>query len=112
MSLSAIVTASQKESIWSGLGETTFRKKIVALGKEFKSVPTPPRSYASTDWERRHSQHQRDHRRLSLDHEQRIANDLAYIAAYTKSAEVISAIALEESISPSGMTTPPNGHAL
>ena len=104
MPFSTIATASQDESIWKGLGETTFRENIVALGKASKSLPAPPRSYVVTDWERRHPQHPIDQRRLSLHHEQRIADDLAYIAACKKSGKIISAVALEEHISSQGMT--------
>ncbi|KAL8730898.1 MAG: hypothetical protein Q9181_004514 [Wetmoreana brouardii] len=100
MPLAPVKTASKKDSIWKDLDEDVFRRNIVALAHAFNDVPGDSWDYSLTDWKGRHPVEQKTQHRLSFEDEQRVADDLAYIAASKKSGEAISAVALEETSNP------------
>ncbi|KAL8699554.1 MAG: hypothetical protein Q9201_005937 [Fulgogasparrea decipioides] len=94
----SVKTASREDSIWKKLSEDEFRKNIVSLAQASNSVPADARDYSLTDWESRHPNDSNAQRRLSLDDERRIADDLAYIAASREGGEAVSAVTLEEQV--------------
>ncbi|KAL9604450.1 MAG: hypothetical protein Q9179_001839 [Wetmoreana sp. 5 TL-2023] len=100
----SVKTASREDSIWKKLSEDEFRKNIVSLAQASNSVPADARDYSLTDWESRHPNDSNAQRRLSLDDERRIADDLAYIAASREGGEAVSAVTLEEQVKSPGLT--------
>ncbi|KAL9011323.1 MAG: hypothetical protein Q9173_003824 [Seirophora scorigena] len=74
-------TAPDCDSIRKGLDEKTFRNTIAALRFASKDLPSDSRVYAVDEWERQHHLDGTSQRRLSLKDEQRLADDLAYVAA-------------------------------
>lgn len=97
-------TAPDCDSIWKGLGEKTFRNTIANLKFASKDLPSDSRVYAVDEWERQHHLDDTSQRRLSLKDEQRLADDLAYIAACREGAEAVSAVAMEEQLYPPSLT--------
>ncbi|KAI4130960.1 MAG: hypothetical protein LQ338_001471 [Usnochroma carphineum] len=75
-------TAPKHESVWKGLNEVTFRNVISALAVASKDLPGDSRNYSVQDWERHHPVHGDSQRSLSLEDEQRLADDFAFIAAF------------------------------
>ncbi|KAL8932461.1 MAG: hypothetical protein Q9216_006826 [Gyalolechia sp. 2 TL-2023] len=96
-------TASKQDSIWKALNESTFRKTIADLGKASGDVPGQSRPYSLSEWERRHTDHNLAQRSLTLEDEQRLADDLACIAASREKGKAVSAVTLEEQCNPPGM---------
>ncbi|KAL8684987.1 MAG: hypothetical protein Q9218_008037, partial [Villophora microphyllina] len=103
MSATAVRTASIGDSIWKGLGEDAFRRNVVNLAKA-SEVPGSPRTYSSIDWSQRCPSRSHDSFSLAFDDEQRIADDLAYVAASQEDVRSVSAVALEEHPNPPGLT--------
>lgn len=97
-------TASENDSVWKGLGEHAFRNTISALAAASKGLPGDPRGYLAEEWERRHPLHDNNQHRLCLRDEQRLADDLAYVAASREGGKAVSAVALEEHLRPPGLT--------
>ncbi|KAL8986638.1 MAG: hypothetical protein Q9177_004081 [Variospora cf. flavescens] len=89
-------TAPECDSIWKGLDEKTFRSTIAALSLASNGVPGDSRIYAVDEWERQRHLDDTSQRRLSLKDEQRLADDLAYIAVSRDGGKAVSAVALEE----------------
>ncbi|KAL8973557.1 MAG: hypothetical protein Q9197_002200 [Variospora fuerteventurae] len=89
-------TAPECDSIWKGLDEKTFRSTIAALSLASNGVPGDSRIYAVDEWKRQRHLDDTSQRRLSLKDEQRLADDLAYIAVSRDGAKAVSAVALEE----------------
>lgn len=86
-------TASRKQSVWLGLGENQFRTHVVGLERESNEVPEDPKVHSLQDWERNHAQ---PGHRLPLMVEQRIADDVAFIAAAEEGVAAVAAASLEE----------------
>lgn len=97
-------TASKQDSLWKGLSEKTFRRTIADLKKVSGEIPGELRRYSLTEWERHHTDHNVTQRSLSLEDEQHLADDLAYIAASRERGKGVSAVALEEHCNSPGMT--------
>lgn len=97
-------TAPDCDSIWKGLGEKTFRNTVAALSFASKNLPSDSRVFAVDEWERQHHLDDTSQRRLSLKDEQRLADDLASIAASREGGKAVSAVALEEQLYPPILT--------
>lgn len=97
-------TAPKHESVWKGLNEVTFRNVISALAVASKDLPGDSRNYSVQDWERHHPVHGDSQRSLSLEDEQRLADDFAFIAAFREGGISVSAVGLEERLHPPGLT--------
>ncbi|KAL8712357.1 MAG: hypothetical protein Q9225_006968 [Loekoesia sp. 1 TL-2023] len=97
-------TASKENSIWKGLNENVFRSTIDVLKRSSGDVPGDSRNYSLAEWEHRRSTHDTTWRNLSSQDEQRLADDLAYIAASKEGGKAVSAVALEECFDPPGLT--------
>lgn len=93
-------TAASKQSIWLGLGENQFRTHVVGLERESNQVPDDPKFHSLQDWERDHAQ--LGHR-LPLIIEQRIADDIAFIAAAEEGVAAVAAASLEELVDGQGL---------
>ena len=96
-------TASEDNSVWKGLNENVFRSTIAKLGDSSKNLPSDPRVYSLATWELQHSTSDNGEWSLSLQDEQRLADDLAFIAASKDGGKAVSAVALEEQVNPPGL---------
>lgn len=95
-----VKTAFGKQSIWFGLGENQFRTHVVALEDKSNEVPEDPKDHSLQDWERIHD---RPGHCLPLIIEQRIADDVAFIAAAEEGALAVAAASLEELVNGEGL---------
>lgn len=92
----AVDTASHNNSIWRDVGWDTFRKHIVTLQRASNEVPTDPKVHSAIQWQAEHADDIDIKRLLPFDVEQRLADDIAFLAAAEEGPLEISAVALEE----------------
>ena len=97
-------TASNKQSIWRDLSESTFREHMVALAKASKEVPAGPQVHSLPEWQQKHQGNNSVIQQLPIELEQRFADDFAFIAATEDNAKAVSAVGLEERPDGAGMT--------
>lgn len=98
-----VSTASPKDSIWQNLDQGAFRKRIDDL-KAKNDCPGDPKEHTQKEWRRRSASTSGSNRTLPFDVEQRVADDLAFIAAAQKDVKAVSAICLEEGFDSHGLT--------
>ncbi len=96
-------TASKQNSIWQGLDQSAFRKRVDDLGVKSDNYPGLPHAHSSHDWLKQHVLRNRVDPVLSIDVEERLANDFAFLAASQKNVEAVSAVALEELANSQGL---------
>ena len=99
----AVDTASFGNSIWRKVGWNTFRHHIVALQRASNEVPSDPLVHSASQWQAAHRKSNDDARTLPFDVEQRLADDIAFLAAAEEGAKEVSAVALEEQDEPGGL---------
>ena len=99
----AVKTAAKKDSIWRGLPEDRLRNHMVALERASNGVPDDAKVHLLTKWESARGHRQESSRRLPLLVEQRLADDLAFIAAAGENVKAVSAVAIEERIDTPGL---------
>lgn len=96
-------TANEHQSIWRGLGRDTFRGHIVALQQASREIPSDPVVHSTNEWlASRSARHGRDYS-LPFDVEQRLVDDIAFIAAAEEGPKEVSAVALEEEVGHKGL---------
>lgn len=96
-------TARNDQSIWQGVDRDTFRRHIVGLQQASNEVPSDPVVYSASEWLATHGTGNGLGHSLPIDVEQRLADDLAFIAAAEEGPKEVSAVALEEHINPPGL---------
>lgn len=96
-------TASKAQSVWRKLDQDSFRKHIVDLQRVSKEVPADPLVHSLKAWQANHAVKKHQCHLLSLEAEQQIADDLAFIAAAEEGAKEVSAVVLEETAKQSGL---------
>lgn len=89
-------TASQGNSVWQEVGWDPFRKHVVNLQRASHEVPGDPRVHSATEWQAKHADDIDIKRFLPFDVEQRLADDIAFLAAAEEGPKEVSAVALEE----------------
>ena len=99
----AVDTASFGNSIWRKVGWDTFRHHIVALQRASNEVPSDPLVHSATQWQAAHRKSNNDTRMLPFDVEQRLADDIAFLAAAEEGPKEVSAVALEEQYEPGAL---------
>lgn len=99
----AVDTASLSNSIWRKVGWNTFRNHIVALQRVSNEVPSDPVVHSATHWQAAHREGNDDAWTLPFDVEQRLADDIAFLAAAEEGPKEVSAVALEEQYEPGGL---------
>ena len=99
----AVNTASDDQSIWQGVDRDTFRRHIIGLQQASNEVPSDPVVYSASEWLATHGTANGLGYSLPMDVEQRLADDLAFIAAAEEGPKEVSAVALEEQINPPGL---------
>ena len=97
-------TASAKESIWRDTNIDTFRRNIVSLQHASNKVPSDPEDHSASLWLAQRTNTVNSIRVLPFDVEQRVADDLAFIAAAEEGVKSVSAVALEEHVGEAGLT--------
>ncbi|KAL9597552.1 MAG: hypothetical protein Q9219_005054 [cf. Caloplaca sp. 3 TL-2023] len=103
MAARAVNTSSKENSIWKGLDKPKFRQTIIALATETNEVPTDPKSYTKDGRRSNISSGAQAARTLSFEDEQRLADDLAYLAASQEGVGTVTAVVVEELSEPPGL---------
>lgn len=96
-------TASAERSIWKETNQNDFRKHIVDLQQACNKTPGDPKVHVHRDWHGRRPPNNDNGRVLPFEVEERLSNDLAFLVANQQDAQTVSAVALEESLDPSGL---------
>ncbi len=96
-------TASPRNSIWRPIGWDTFRKHIVTLQRATNEVPGDPKVHSAIEWQAEHADDIGIKRLLPFDVEQRLADDIAFLAAAEEGPKEVSAVALEEQTQHEGL---------
>lgn len=96
-------TATEQFSIWRKLPEDKFRKRMVALEHASRGFPEDAKAHSVQGWRDSNTCELGTARRLSLRREQRLADDLAFIAASQGGVKYVSAVAIEECIGNPGL---------
>ncbi|ROT38122.1 hypothetical protein SODALDRAFT_344896 [Sodiomyces alkalinus F11] len=94
-------TASPESSIWIDPTETAFRKRVVELEKLTNAVPLDSQIFDLTEWSANHPPSPQHNFRLSPSEEQRLADDISYLAAVGEGAQSVAAATVQE---PSSIT--------
>ena len=97
------ITAAPDQSIWQGLNQSLFRKRIDDLRGKTR-CPRAPILHTEKEWRGRAVTADVNTRILPFDVERRLADDLAFVAAFQKHVKQISSCALEERHDSSGVT--------
>ena len=93
-----VQTASAKQSIWWDVKLDPFRRHVIALQQASNKVPSDPQDYSARSWLARRTNASELNYVLSIDAEQRLADDLAFIAAAEEGVKTISAVTLEQDV--------------
>jgi len=97
-------TAINKEqSIWRDVERDFFRRHIVDLQRAADEVPSDPIVHSASHWLASHTKENDEKRILPFHVEQRLADDLAFLAAAEEGPKEVSAVALEEQYGPRGL---------
>ena len=96
-------TASQRNSIWRQVGWEPFRKRLVTLQRACNEVPGDPKVHSASEWQAEHADDNNIKRLLPFDVEQRLADDIAFLAAAEEGPKEVSAVALEEQTQHEGL---------
>ena len=99
----AVDTASVGNSIWREVGWNAFRNHVVTLQRASNEVPSDPLVHSATQWQAAHRESNDDARTLPFDVEQRLADDIAFLAAAEEGPKEVSAVVLEEQYEPGGL---------
>lgn len=102
--LLSVDTSSDAKSIWRGLDRNQFRTNIVALQRASNQVPCDPKKHSRNEWHNPRISHDDPSYLLPFEVEQQLADDFAFIAAAEEGVQAVSAVALEESLDPAGLT--------
>ena len=89
-------TASAANSIWRHSNEDDFRTRVVALEKASGEVPGDPKVHSAQEWPEIISQQSDTKYQLPFLVEQRLADDLAFIAAAKEDPKAVSAATVQE----------------
>ena len=99
----AVNTAHDDQSIWQSVDRDTFRRHIIDLQQASNEVPSDPVVHSASEWLATHGTGSDLDYSLPMDVEQRLADDLAFIAAAEEGPKEVSAVALEEQVDPPGL---------
>lgn len=97
-------TSSPGKSIWRGLGRDQFRRNILALQRASNDVPCDPKIHVRNEWHNPRVRYDNPSYVLPFEVEQRLADDFAFIAAAKEGVKAVSAVVVEESLDPAGLT--------
>ncbi len=97
-------TASADQSIWRGTKLDAFRRNVVALQYASNKVPSDPEDHSARLWLAQRTNAVNSFHLLPFHVEQRVADDLAFIAAAEEGVKSVSAVALEQHVGAAGLT--------
>lgn len=89
-------SAPPEQSIWTDPSEAVFRQRVVELEKLTNAVPLDSEVFPSQEWKETRPATQNYHSQLSLEAEQSLADDIAYLAAVGEGAQSVSAATVQE----------------
>ncbi|KAL2752381.1 hypothetical protein ACRALDRAFT_1083166 [Sodiomyces alcalophilus JCM 7366] len=89
-------TASPESSIWTNPTENTFRERVVELEKLTNAVPLDSQIFDWSEWTANHPPSSQHNSRLSPGEEQRLADDISYLAAAGEGAQSVAAATVQE----------------
>lgn len=95
-------TAPPIHSIWRDVSQSTFRTRIDQLQRK-TDVPGESKTHTYEAWRRQTGVPHESPHLLPSDVEERVVNDIAFIAANRKDVNSVSAVALEEQRSAHGL---------
>lgn len=96
-------TASQRDSIWREGGWDTFRKHIVSLQRATNQVPGDLKVLSASEWQAEYANDVGIERLLPFSVEQRLADELAFVAAAEERPMEVSAVVLKEQTQHEGL---------
>ena len=91
-------TATLGQSIWQPLSQKKFLQNVVDLHQISKKVPGNPKIHSRTEWSAERIRYDSVDYILPFSVEQRLADDLAFIAAAEEGVKAISAVGLEQNV--------------
>lgn len=94
-------TATPGNSIWRSLDRNSFRRSAVALRQASNGIASDEEIHSASRWQQRHLSSDSTLYRIPFDIEQRLVDDLAFIAASEENLRVGSAVTLEQYVNPS-----------
>ncbi len=97
--LLAVSTASHQDSVWKTVTRDAFRTNVVDLEKASAKCPADPKIHSRPPT----LENDDDLHVMPFEVEQRLADDLAFVAAFKKDVWTITAVALEEVSQPRGL---------
>lgn len=80
-----------------------MRQHIVALERASGEMPNDPKVHSLQLWQKRHPQSHGPKHTLPIEIEQRIADDIAFVAASEDDVKAVSAVGVEERADQSGL---------
>lgn len=89
-------TASSESSIWIEPTENSFREKVVELEKLTNAVPLDSQIFDWSKWSANHPSSSQHNARLCPAEEQRLADDISYLAAVGEGAQSVAAATVQE----------------
>ena len=104
VSLLPVQTNSAKQSIWRRTSLDTFRAHVVELQNASNRVPSDPEDNSARLWLAQRTNAVNSVRSLPFEVEQRVADDLAFIAAAEEGVKSVSAVTLEQHVGEAGVT--------
>ena len=93
-------TACAKQSIWNDIPEDEFRSHLIMLQERTNSVPIRPALFPLAAYDKSLTTHPH---RLSIQDEQSLADDLAYIASTGEGGQSVAAVGIEQHQSTKGL---------
>lgn len=93
-------TAQGQSSIWNDLPEATFRRAVVQLEQLTNAVPMGPQIFPAPEQTNDHITGAQNPIRLSLEEEQRLADDISFISAVGEGAQSVAAATVQENLHP------------
>ncbi len=99
-----VQTNSARQSIWRGTNLDTFRTHVVELQDASNKVPSDPEDNSAHLWLAQRTNAVNSVHLLPFQVEQRVADDLAFIAAAEEGVKSVSAVALEQHVGAAGLT--------
>ncbi|CAF9912229.1 MAG: hypothetical protein GOMPHAMPRED_007601 [Gomphillus americanus] len=97
---SSIKTAALEDSIWRDIPEDTFRQHLVTLEERTNAIPIKPWTLSSKEDDTLSTANLYT---LTVNEEQKLADDFAYLAAVGEGAQSVAAVCIEENTSSQSM---------
>lgn len=91
-------TATPDQSVWRPLSQKKFLQNVVDLHRASNKISSNPKVHARIEWPAARIRNDSADYVLPFETEQRVADDLAFIAAAEEGVKAISAVGLEQTL--------------